>query len=145
MAKIEESVIIDSPIEEVWKFLIDLSNVPKWETAILEMRMTSAGPVSVGSTWDVRRKDKRIIPQRCIEYEPNRKFSFEVPSGVAKGTIGTYSMETIEGKTRFTATVDFKVNGFYKLIGPFIIRGERKEGVASLGNLKRILESETQS
>jgi len=145
MGKIEVSVMIDCPIEEVWKFLIDLSNVPKWETAILEMRPTSAGPVGVGSTWEVKRKDKMIIPQRCIEYEPKRKFSFVIPSGPAKGTIASYSMETIEGKTRFTSTGDFKFNGFYKLLGPFVTRGQRKEGVASIGNLKRILESEAQS
>ena len=144
MVKIEGSVMIDRPVEEVWKFISDISNLPKWEPAILEVRPTSAGPIGVGSTIEIRRKNM-TIPQRITEYEPNRKFTFVVTSGPAKGTTGTYSVEKIEEKTRITVSGDFKVNGIYKLVGPFITPSERREAVASLGNVKRILESEAKS
>jgi carbon monoxide dehydrogenase subunit G len=144
MVNIEGSVMIDRPVEEVWKFISDLSNISKWEPAILEMRQTSAGPIGVGSTIEIRRKNM-TIPQRITEWEPNRKFTFVVTSGPAKGTTGTYSVEKIEGKTRITVSGDFKVNGIYKLVGPFITPSERREAVASLGNVKRILESEAKS
>jgi hypothetical protein len=54
-------------------------------------------------------------------------------------------MENIEGKTKFTSTVDMKVSGFLKLAGPFITPSARRARVASLGNVKRILESEAKS
>jgi hypothetical protein len=134
--------MIDRSVEDVWKFSLDLANVPKWYTAIQEMRPTSAGPTGVGSTWEVIRKDKMVIPQKCVEYEPNRKFSFLITSGPAKGTTVSYSTEVIEGKTKFTVSADYKVGGFYRLLAPFLIRGQRKEGIASNENLKRIMESQ---
>lgn len=144
MVKIEESIMIDRPVEEVWKFITDLSNFPKVETAVLEARQTSAGPIGVGSTCEIRRKDM-TVPQRVIEYEPNRKISNVVTSGPAKGSIFTFSVETVEGKTRFTYTVDMKFNGFYKLLGPFVTRSGRRESIASVGNVKRLLESEAKT
>jgi uncharacterized protein YndB with AHSA1/START domain len=145
MVKIEESVMIDRPVEEVWKFVTDLSKLPKYQTAVVEAKQTSAGPIGVGSTFEIRRKDNTTTPQRCIEYEPNRKFSMEVTSGPVKGTIFIYSVETVEGKTRFTSTGDMKYNGLYKLLGPFLSSSMRKEDIAAVGNVKRILESEAKS
>jgi carbon monoxide dehydrogenase subunit G len=144
MVKIEGSVMIDRPVEEVWKFITDLSNMSKWYPAILEARPTSAGPIGVGSTIEIRRKNM-TIPQRITEWEPNRKFTFVVTSGPAKGTTGTYSVENIDGKTRLTLSGDFNVNGIYKLVGPFITPSERREALASLSDAKRVLESEAKS
>ena len=143
MVKIEESVIIDRPVEEVWKFITDLSKFPKWDNEVLEVRQTSTGPLGLGSTVEVRQKMRNMtLPQRCIEYEPNRNFSFAVTSGPGKGSTVTFSVEIIEGKTKFTKVDDLKFSGFYKLVGPFITPSMRREVVAANGNLKRILESE---
>ena len=143
MVKFEMSVMIDHPIEEVWKFLTDLSNVPKWETEINEVRQNTAGQVGVGSTFEIRRKNNMTLPERVTEFEPNRKFTFVVTSGPAKESVVTYSVETVEGKVRFTSSGDFKFNGFYKLITPFVSGSMKREELAAMGNLKRILESET--
>ncbi|MGD0804292.1 MAG: SRPBCC family protein [Candidatus Bathyarchaeia archaeon] len=144
MVKVEESVMIDRPVEEVWKFIADLSNVPKWEPGVLEARLTSSGPIGVGSTCEIIRKDM-TLPQRCIEYEPNRKLSFVVTSGPAKGTVVGFGVEAVEGKTRFTSADDVKFDGFYRLLAPFVTGGLRREGVATVGNVKRVLESEAKS
>ena len=145
MAKIEESVLIDRPIEEVWRFITDMSKVPKWDTHVLEAKQTSAGPLGLGATLELREKMGNINMtqlQRVIEYEPNRKFSVEIASGPAKGTIIMFSMETVEGKTRFTSSGDVRFNGFYNLVGPFVTRWLRRAVADSVGNAKRILESE---
>jgi uncharacterized protein YndB with AHSA1/START domain len=139
MVKVEASVIIDRPIEEVWKFITDLSKYPKW-TDVLEMRQTSAGPLGVGTTIQGRYA-KMLENARIIEYEPNRKLTFEITSGPTKGTTNTLSMETIEGKTRFARTVDHKFGGFYKLVWPFVAGRVKRYGEASVGNVKRMLES----
>ncbi len=85
------------------------------------------------------------ISMRVTEYEPNRRISFEHTSGPLKGTTESDSLESIDGKTTFTRTGDLKFTGFYKLLGPFIASRMRKAVVASLGTLKRTLESEVQS
>jgi len=145
MVNVEVSVMIDRPVEEVWKFITDLSKVPTWDTRVLEMKQTSTGPLGVGSTGEFREKMRNMtISIRITEYDPNRRCSFEHTSGPMKGSIMTESIENIEGKTRFTFSHDLKLSGFYKLLG--VMKGRmRREVVASLNNAKRILESEAKS
>jgi uncharacterized protein YndB with AHSA1/START domain len=147
MVKVEESVLIDRPVEVVWRFLEDLSKVPTWDTSISDVRLTSAGPVGVGSTGDFREKTMNTtISMRVTEYEPNRRFSFVHTSGPAKGSILTFSLETVEGKTRLTEVHSLELSGFYKLLRLFINSSRMRRYIAaSLGNAKRMLESEAQS
>jgi carbon monoxide dehydrogenase subunit G len=140
MVKIEESVIVDRSAEEVWKFVADPSNLPKWNPAILEVKQTSSGPPGVGTTLLARSRGM-ALDIRVIEYQPSRKFAFEGTSGPLRGTTNTFSMETIEGKTRLTRTVDMKLNGLYRLVGPFATRRAKREVSAGLSNVKRLLDS----
>jgi uncharacterized protein YndB with AHSA1/START domain len=134
--------VIDRPIEEVWRFITDVPNFPKWIPGVLEPKQTSAGPLGVGATGEFR-GNMGTISVRVIEYEPNRIFSFEHTSGPLKGTTERSSVETIEGKTRFTRTADLKFSDSYKLVEPE--SSMRRTVEASLSNAKRILESEAKS
>jgi pimeloyl-ACP methyl ester carboxylesterase len=113
MAKFEASVMIDRPVEKVWKFVTDLSKLPKWNTEVLEAKETSAGPLGVGTTLQVR-SSNMVGHARVVEYELNRRAAFEYPSGPLKGTMERSSVENVEGKTRFTRTADLKFSGVYK-------------------------------
>ena len=141
MAKFETSVMIDRPVEEVWKFVNDLSKLPKWNTEVLEAKQTSAGPLGVGTTLQIR-SSNMVGYAQVVEYGPNRRVAFEYPSGPLKGTMERSSVENTEGKTRFTRTADLKFSGVYKLVGPLLTPRLKREYVASVGNLKRIVESE---
>jgi uncharacterized protein YndB with AHSA1/START domain len=144
MTKIEASVVIDRPVEEVWEFMSDFSNTPKWSPDIVETKQTSIGPLAVGATLLIRHP-KQSVKGRVTDYEPNRGFMFEVASGPAKGTKVGYSMERIEQNTRLAYTFDFKLEGFYRLVGPFVTGRATKQGQAeaeaNVSNVKRILES----
>jgi uncharacterized protein YndB with AHSA1/START domain len=48
--KIETSIVINRPIEDVFVYSTDPENTPKWQTGLLESRVTSAGPIGAGST-----------------------------------------------------------------------------------------------
>jgi len=141
MVKIEESVMINRPLDEVWKFISDISKVPKWNTLVQEARQTSTGPVGVGRTFRIK-SSNMVADVRVIEYEPNRKLTDESTSEAIKGTIDSLSVDTVEGKTKLTRKGDMKFSGFYKLVGPFMTPRMKSAFVASLGNIKRILESE---
>jgi uncharacterized protein YndB with AHSA1/START domain len=72
MASFENTVIIQRPVEEVFAFLADFENLPKWNDAIVETTKTSPGPVAVGTTY----RQIRSVPSRSeegfevIAYEP---------------------------------------------------------------------------
>ena len=146
--KIEGSVIIDKPVETVWKFVTDLSNAPKWFWDVLEMRQTSEGPLGAGTKLVNRHAHhpKDSVSAVVSEFEPNRRFTFEITSGPVKGAQVTISMETIEGKTKLSLAFNFKLSGFYKLMYPFVIGRTRRTGKSvaetSVAKVKSILESE---
>jgi len=144
MAKIQERVIINRPPEEVWKFLTDLSNLPKWDSGVLEAKQTSPEPLGVGSTFLTRH---RWITYyfRCSEYEPNHRFSFEFSQGPMKGAKASVNLETIEEKTSATFAIDPKIGGVLKLFGPYLNRNLRGHNRESAATVKRILESKAQS
>jgi polyketide cyclase/dehydrase/lipid transport protein len=75
MASFENTVMIRRPIEEVFAFLSDFENVPKWNYAILETHKVSEGPVGVGTIY----QQVRSVPSRSEErfevtaYNPPRE------------------------------------------------------------------------
>jgi len=145
MAKVEASVIIDRPVDEVWRYAIDWSKGPQWDPDLIECKVTSEGPLGVGTTLQSVRATRgaHLIEFRVTEYEPGRKLTAEVTAPkMARGSRQTMVLESAEGKTKVNTAWDWKLNGFYTLLGPIMIRSSKKTSETQLGNLKRILESE---
>lgn len=101
-----KAAIIARPVEDVWRFMLDISNMPKWEDSRAKWSQTSEGPIDVGTTFRssisiLRRQSKYDL--RITEFEPNRKFTIEALNGFGRGTKIGYVMEPIEdGKTRLS-------------------------------------------
>jgi len=133
--------MIDRPAEKVWKFVTNLSNMPKWDPGVLEARQTSAGPFGAGATFETTHANQ-TYSFRVIEYEVNRKYTFEFALGPLKGTRLSQTFETIDDKTRLTETIDPKIGGFYKLLGTYVARRLKRVDRANVDNVKFVLESE---
>jgi uncharacterized membrane protein len=43
MVKLEQSIMINRPVEEVWKFMSHWENGPKWDCGVVEARQISEG------------------------------------------------------------------------------------------------------
>ena len=66
----ENTIPIDRPIDEVFAFLSDFENIPKWNYYVLEVRQLSESPIGTGTTYhQVRKTDEQVF--RIIEFEPN--------------------------------------------------------------------------
>jgi uncharacterized membrane protein len=51
MTRIERSIVIDRPADEVFDFTHDLKNNALWHTTLVGIRPLSDGPMRVGSRW----------------------------------------------------------------------------------------------
>jgi carbon monoxide dehydrogenase subunit G len=146
MARIEVSTTVDRPPETVWKFIIDPSNGPKYDPDIISAKLTSDGPIAVGTTAEANRKKEGKVSFRVVEYNPARKFALAVTSPRAmEGTKESIILEDLGGKTKVTNAWDLRLGGFYRLMGPFVARSMRKTAGAQANNIKRLLESEARS
>jgi carbon monoxide dehydrogenase subunit G len=137
------AITIERSPHDVFEFVSDLENVPKWNYAIVETRKASEGPVAVGTTY----RQVRSLPNRSeetlrvTEFEPDRRFGFEGGLGPFEGTL-IYELEEIGGDTRLTNKADLEARGIAKLAAP-IASGRVRGAVAkNLETLKQLLERE---
>jgi len=66
----ENTIAIARPIDEVFAFLSDFENIPKWNYYVLEVRQLSESPIGIGTTYhQLRKSDQQDL--RIIEFEPN--------------------------------------------------------------------------
>jgi uncharacterized membrane protein len=64
------TIHIDRPVGEVFAYLSDFQNIPKWNYYVLEVRQLSDNPIGVGTTYhQVRKSDEQDF--RIIEFEAN--------------------------------------------------------------------------
>jgi uncharacterized membrane protein len=69
-------IIIERPIEEVFPFLSNLENIPKWNYYVPEVRKTSEGPVAKGTVFhQTRKSDQQDF--KITEFESPFKLSME--------------------------------------------------------------------
>lgn len=135
-------ITIRRPVHEVFEFVADPENIPKWNYAIEETRKSSDGPVGVGTTY----RQVRTIPSRSeeslevAELVPDERFAISGGLGPLVGTL-TYELEDVDGSTKLTNTADLEARGLLKLAAPIAVGRIRDAVAQNLGILKGILEA----
>jgi uncharacterized protein YndB with AHSA1/START domain len=79
MADIEIKTDINKPVEEVFKFVADIPNYPKWAPASSSMfieNKVSPGPIGEGTTFEDKLHYGRVTG-RVIEFKPYERIVFE--------------------------------------------------------------------
>lgn len=142
MEKIEVSVVIDRPAEEVWAYAMDFEKRPLWRSGLLEDKVTSEGPIGVGTTHHAvgqmigRRMEFDAV---ITEYEPPHKCCDQSTAGPFPAET-CLALQPVEGGTRVTQVVEADVGGFFRLAEPLVVRLVRRNLESELHNLKDILE-----
>ena len=148
MARIEESIFIKRPVDKVFAYaLIDLKNMLKLHSNVIEVEQTPSGQMSVGTTyqWFVRIMGRKMkASAKVTEYELNKRIGIDeyFGSSIAKTT---FSVEPVEGGTKFTQRNESKFSGFVKVFSPLSVFFTRRQVKEGLNNLKSILEAQTQN
>ncbi len=80
MITFENTVQIDRPIGEVFGFLSELENLPKWNYYVLEVTKLSTGPIQVGTAYhQVRVTDAQDLV--ITDLESDRKIAIQTLPG----------------------------------------------------------------
>jgi uncharacterized membrane protein len=143
MAKVEASVVINRPVEEVFAFMSDVKNWLKWQSGMLEAEQSSEGPAGVGTTC---RGVNQFLGQRMewtseiTAYELNEKIEQRIKSGPML-IEQIVEFEPVEGGTKLTLGGEGETGGLFKLAEPMVNRRMQKEMEGNISNLKDILEA----
>ena len=117
--KFSNTITIERSPHDVFEFVSDLENVPKWNYAIAETRKMSEGPLGVGTIY----RQVGSLPTtseeslQVTQYEPDRRFVVHGGLGPFEGTLA-YCIEEVGGITRLTNEADLQTQGIMKLAAP---------------------------
>jgi uncharacterized protein YndB with AHSA1/START domain len=124
------TVVIDRPIEEVFAFLADGENDPKFSPRVLEIAKTTEGPPGVGTVYASTVKDAGMKTKRefkLTEFEPPTRIRWaEVSKNLVTAPEGGYDLAPEGSATRVTIYNVLKGHGAGKLIAPLALRSARK-------------------
>jgi uncharacterized protein YndB with AHSA1/START domain len=141
--KFTNTVTINRPHREVFAYLADFENVPRWNYAIERTRKITDGPVGVGS----RYHQTRTLPRRSEEtfeitaFEPDRTIVVRGDLGPFHGDI-EYVLESSGDTTVVANTMDLTASGPLRVVAPLASSRVSNAVAANLDVLRKILEQE---
>ncbi len=160
----EQSIVIDRPVEEVFQFVSDPTNDPKWHPPLIEVTRTSPGPNLLGSTFKGRYDPQRrtlATPVRTsglqeligeiVEYEPNQRYKLRIrfvdhPKGLFARLLGSefnlsFRVVPVSGGTQLFRTGEFNPAGIAALFAPLLGPLARRRNLYLLSIIKANLEA----
>jgi len=128
--RFDVTAVIDRPIEEVFAFLADGTNDPRFSPRVLEIAKTTDGPVGVGTEYastvkDAGMKTKRVF--QLTEFEPPTRIRWaERSKNVVTASEGGYDLERVDdGHTRVRLYNVLEGHGVGKVLAPLALRSAR--------------------
>jgi uncharacterized membrane protein len=144
MIKIESSVQINRPVEDVFAFVTDIEKLPLWAGPVTEAKQTSEGPIGVGTTQIQSAQflgRQMETTQEVTEYELNKKLSTKSTSGPLPLEIH-YIFEPVGEGTKITLEADLDAGGFFKVAEPLVGRMLNRQTASDAQTLKDLLETQ---
>jgi uncharacterized protein YndB with AHSA1/START domain len=144
MAEVEATVTIARPVEEVFRFFLDLDkNGSHMDPSIESVVKTPLGPTRPGTAFRIRQRilgKVRDTTTTFMSLEPNRKIEIAASFGPLRPKGASVFDEGNRG-----TTVAVRVNpnpiGPFKLLTPLFARVVRKVWGERLARIKAVLES----
>ncbi len=143
MARVEGEIIINRPVEEVFDFVADERNEPRYNPRMLSAEQISEGPIGLGTRFRTELSTLGRTMPMIVEFT-----GYERPSRVASvtrssmmETEGALSFEAVSGGTRMRWRWDVRPRGFLTLMLPIVGVVGRRQEQSIWRSLKRLLES----
>ena len=149
MIRVEESVEINSPVEEVFSYTSNPENFPRWAATVREVRQDAPGgdPLREGERFTATQQalGRRFeAPFEVIDYETNRHYAHRSREGHPVPVTMDFTYEPVSSAssegTRFTPRIEAEPGGFFGLVGLVLERVIRCQMRSNLETLKDLLE-----
>lgn len=143
--EIQRSIVIGRPIGEVFDFVADARNDPRWCPKVDSVEQVDGEVPGPGSRYvtihrPVPLRPARELDHRCVDWSPPRRIEWLEDDGVDRFEV-SYELEEAAGGTRLTQRSDARL-GVPRLLHPIWRRGIGNDIARQLRTLKRVLESD---
>jgi uncharacterized membrane protein len=144
MIVIEQAITIGRPGREVFAFVSSPGNLPRWQTHVRYARTTSPGPLRVGARYRAQTEVKGRFAEAQMSvtaYTPPTHFAVRSISPGPMTVEASYRFQPAGEGTRVQAVLRLHTHGWLRLLQPLLARSARRDTLAYLANLKRLLET----
>jgi uncharacterized membrane protein len=142
VARIEGDVVINRPVEEVFDFVADERNEPRYNPRMLRAEKLSSGPIGVGTRFRAQTRTALGSAEMTIEvtaYERPRRLAFSTQLS-SIDIHGTLAFDPVPEGTRMHWEWNVEPRGLLKLLGPMVGWIGRRQERTIWANLKRFLD-----
>ena len=142
--RVEESIEIDRPLNEVFNYVSDARNYPNWMAHALEVRTDAPRPPREGDRFmlAIRSVGRRFeTTHERTSCEPDRRVTDQAVGGPIPGHRWHSTFEETPDGTRFTRSVEVESSGLLKLLEPLQKRSAERQLRKDLQTLKDVLEA----
>jgi uncharacterized protein YndB with AHSA1/START domain len=144
--RFEGTTVIDRPIEEVFAFLADGENDPRFSPRVVEITKTTDGPPGVGTVYKSTVKDAGMTTHREFEVTefvaPTRIRWAERSKNTVTAPEGGYDLAPEGDGTRVTIHNVLQGNGLLgTLLAPLALRAARKDADGFAARIKAAVEA----
>lgn len=144
MSHIEGEILIWRRVEDVFDFVADERNEPRYNPRMLRVEKLTDGEIGIGTKFAATTNSGRETADMIIEVT-----AFDRPRRLASATTlpsmsitGTSTLEPAGAATRMRWSWELRPRGALKLLGPIVTVVGRRNETAIWADLKRLLESE---
>jgi len=138
MARIQETVDTDLPIDQVFSFVAEFANIEQWDPGVTRSVKRSDGPPQVGTVYDVDVKyGGRSIPMTytVTDYQPQERIVL-VGEASTVHAVDTIDFAKTPDGTRVTYAADLSMKGILKLAQPFLGKKFEEIGTSAAAGLR---------
>lgn len=149
MPTVTESIVIARPRQQVWDYLMDVSNTPRWHAMFIHQELVDADEVAQGVTI---RSTARILGRRIeadavfTEVEAPRRSALITEKPIP--ATGSYLLEDVTNGTLFTWRMDAEagLGGLFGFLADgLVVAVVRWQLRRSMRSLRRRLENTRRS
>jgi carbon monoxide dehydrogenase subunit G len=142
MVRIDGEIVINRPTEEVFDFVADERNEPRYNPQMRRAELISDGPIGVGTRFQAEMVSMGRGVEMVIEFT-----GFERPRRLASSTHMstmdvqyTLTFEPVPEGTRMRWSGDLEPRGMLKLLSPVVAGLGRRQEQRIWTGLKHLLE-----
>jgi uncharacterized protein YndB with AHSA1/START domain len=143
MARIEGELVIHRPVHEVFDFVADERNEPRYNPRICRVEKLSPGPIGPGTRFRAEavalgRTTRMTIEYTAYEWPRRLASAIHMPGADIAGTL---RFDPVPNGTRMGWSWVVRPRGLYRLLTPVIARVGRRQEQENWVGLKRFLEA----
>lgn len=143
MVAVKGEIVIDRRPQEVFEFVANGENEPRYNSRMRVAKKITDGPIGVGTSFRQEIMGRKIVPMTTefTGFDRPRHLT-EVSTWTGGTSTGGLTFEPVNGSTLMRWSWDVQPHGVLRFMGPVVAAMGRRQERRIWTGLKRLLESE---